>query len=157
MAATDAGAPGDGGTPTRSRAEEAQARHVEVTGWTSWIGFAATMLVLIGAFHAIAGFVGLFKEDYYLVPKRDLLVSVDYTVWGWIHIIFGIVAIITAYGLFLGKMWARVLGVLFAMVSTVTNLAFINAYPLWSVMIIAFNLLLIWALTVHGREMQELF
>jgi hypothetical protein len=125
-----------------------------VTGWTGWITFASVMLIVIGSFHAIAGFVGIFKDGYYLVPKQDLVVTVDYTAWGWAHLAFGLVAIVTAIGMGMGNMVARVVGVIFAVLSALANLAFINASPVWSAMIIAFDVLVIWALTVHGREMK---
>ena len=150
MATADIGV---GGT---SAARAASGGYYEdvVTGWTGWIGFGATMLILIGAFHAIAGFVGIFKDGYYVVPKKELLVSVDYTAWGWAHLIFGIVAILVAVGLMAGKTWARIFGVAFAIVSAITNLAFLQAQPVWSTLLIAFDVVLIWAITVHGREMS---
>jgi len=137
-----------GPTPARYYADETE------SGWTGYIGFAAMMLILIGCFHAVAGFVGIFKDGYYVVPKKELLVSVDYTAWGWAHLIFGIVAILVAVGLMAGKTWARIFGVAFAIVSAITNLAFLQAQPVWSTLLIAFDVVLIWAITVHGREMS---
>ena len=125
-----------------------------VTGWTGWIGFAAMMLILIGVFHAIAGFVGIFKDEYYVVPKGNLVVTVDYTAWGWVHLVAGVIAVATGAGMIAGQMWARVVGVIIAVLSAVVNVAFINAAPVWSSLIIAFDVLVIWALTVHGREMK---
>jgi len=51
-------------------------------------------------------------------------------------------------------MWARIVGVLVALVSSVVNLAFMAAYPLWSVIMIVVDVLVIWAITVHGSEMK---
>jgi hypothetical protein len=127
-----------------------------MTGWTGWIAFASTMLIVIGCFHALAGLVGIFKDEYFLVPKRQLLIVTDYTAWGWTHLIFGLIAIATAIGLFAGALWARIVAVIFAVVSAVANLAFISAYPVWSTMIIALDVLVIWAITVHGREMRAM-
>ena len=153
MANASIDAPGVAGA--RSRADDPQV-YQDVTGWTGWIGFAATMAVLIGLFHALAGIVGIFKDGYYAVPKRDLIVTVDYTAWGWTHLAFGVLAIAVGFGMASGQMWARVFGVIFAVLSAVLNLAFLNASPVWSTMIIAFDVLLIWALTAHGREMKAL-
>src|SRR3954468_12217430 len=140
----------------RSVVDPPSAYYTGATAWTGWIGFAGIMLILIGSFHAIAGFVGIFKDGFYVAPKADLLVSVDYTAWGWAHLIFGALAILTAVGMLSGRMWARIVGVAFAVLSAVVNLAFLNASPIWSTLIIAFDVLLIWALTVHGSEMQSL-
>lgn len=126
----------------------------EVTGWTGFIGFASVMLILVGCFHAIAGLVGIFKEEYFVVPKRDLLVTVDYTAWGWTHLGLGVLAIGVALGMARGSMWARVFAVVFAIASAIVNLGFLNAQPVWSTLLIAFDILVIWAVTVHGREMK---
>jgi hypothetical protein len=125
-----------------------------VTGWAGYLAFASTMLCLVGSFHIIQGVVGIFRDGYFFVPKEDLLVKIDYTAWGWIHVGLGALAIAVGIGFGLGQMWARILGVLVAVLSTLTNLAFLNAYPVWSVLVIAFNVLVIWALTVHGAEMK---
>ena len=124
-------------------------------GWTGWLGFAATTLILIGLFQAIEGIVALVKDDYFIVSTDELLISVDYTTWGWVHVGLGVMALITGVGMFTGALWARVLGIVFALLSAVTNLAFLGAYPVWSTLIIAFDVILIWALTVHGAEMKE--
>ena len=125
------------------------------SGWTGWISFAVTMLLLIGSFQVMFGLVGLFKDDFFVVSKDDLVVSVDYTAWGVVHILLGVFAIATAIGMGAGLMWARVVGVIFAITNATVNLAFISAYPIWSTLIIAFDVILIWALTVHGGELRD--
>ena len=125
------------------------------SGWTGWISFASTMLLLIGSFQVMAGLVGIFKDDFYTVSKDDLVVSIDYTAWGVVHLLMGAVAIATAIGMGAGLMWARVVGVIFAVTNATVNLAFISAYPIWSTLIIAFDVILIWALTVHGGELRK--
>ncbi|MPY93416.1 MAG: hypothetical protein GEV08_10210 [Acidimicrobiia bacterium] len=127
----------------------------EPQGWTGFLGFGATMAILIGVLHAIAGLTALLNDDYFVVADRDLVVSVDYSAWGWVHLLFGAVAIATGFGILKRQVWARVVGVVFAAVSVVLNLAFLNAQPVWSAVVIAFDLVLIWALTVHGREVSE--
>ena len=124
------------------------------TAWAGYLIFAASMLILIGFFDMIAGLVAIFKDGYYVVPSRDLVVSVDYTAWGWVHLALGVAAVATGTGIVLGKMWARVVGVGYAIVNAIVNLAFLSAYPVWSAMIIAFDVLVIWALCVHGRELE---
>ena len=130
--------------------------HGETTGWVGWVTFAGVMMLLLGIFHAIAGFVGIFKDDYYLVGKEGLLVQVDYTTWGWFHLIWGIVVVLAGIGLLAGQMWARVVGVIIAMGSAIINVAFLSAYPIWSAIMITIDILVIWAITDHGREMKYL-
>src|SRR4051795_1763231 len=127
----------------------------EPTGWVGWIVFAAVMLIMIGLLHAIEGFVALFKDSYYLVRSSGLIVNVDYTGWGWTHIILGLLVAGAGAALFTGRVWARTLGVLVAAVSIVANFSFAGAYPLWSLIMITVDVLVIYALTVHGREMRD--
>lgn len=126
----------------------------EPTGWVGWILFAGIMLLLVGSFQAIAGFVALFKDTYFVSRSADLAISIDYTGWGWIHLILGIVAILAGFGVMVGQMWARVVGILFAFVSAAANLAFTRAYPLWCVTMIVLDVIVIWALAAHGREVK---
>jgi hypothetical protein len=135
---------------------QARRRTPEPTGWVGWIVFAAAMMVMLGIFHAIEGLVALFKDDYFVVGTNGLVVDVDYTVWGWTHLIGGIVVALAGMALFTGRTWARVVGVVVAMVSAVINIAFLAAYPVWSTIMIAIDVLVIYALTAHGAEMKTL-
>jgi hypothetical protein len=125
------------------------------TGWVGWIVFAGTMMLLISFFHIIEGFVAILDPDYYLVTKGGLTVHLDYTAWGWTHLLGGVLIGCAGLGLFLGQMWARVLGVAMAGVSALLNFAFIAAYPFWCVTVIALDVFVILALTVHGREIKS--
>lgn len=124
------------------------------TGWVGWIVFAATLMIITGVFQLIEGFVALFKDTYYLVPSSGLTVQVDYTTWGWVHLAFGALLLIGGIGLFTGQMWARVIGVALAALSMIVNFAFLAAYPLWSSIVIALDVFVILAITMHGAEMK---
>lgn len=132
-------------------------RPTGATAWVGWIVFSGILLVLLGMFQAVMGFVALFKEDFYLVARTGLVVSLDYTTWGWVHLVIGVVAVCAGYGVLAGQLWARVFGILLALVSAVTNLVFIAAYPVWSTIVIVVDILVIYALAVHGREVQNTY
>ena len=123
----------------------------DVTGWVGWIYFAGMLMLLIGIFQTIAGFVALFKDDLYLTAAGNLLVF-DYSQWGWIHIILGIVLVITSFSLMAGGTWGRILGSLLAVLSAIANFAFLSAYPVWSSIMITIDVLILYALIVHGHE-----
>jgi hypothetical protein len=125
------------------------------SAWTGWIAFAGTIMVMLGIFHAIQGLVALFNSDYYAVSKSGLVVHADFTAWGWVQLIAGIIVAIAGVCLFMGQMWARVVGIILAMVSAIINVGFLSAYPLWSLIMIALDVTVILALTVHGSEMKE--
>jgi hypothetical protein len=131
------------------------AHYEEPTGWVGWVAFAAIMMVMLGCFHAIQGLVALFDDQKFLVADSGLVVSVDYTAWGWVHLIGGIIVALAGVSLFAGRMWARILGVLAALASAIVNIAFLSAYPIWSTIMIALDILIIWAITVHGSEMKQ--
>lgn len=120
------------------------------SGWYGWVAFAATMMVLLGVFHAIAGVVALVNEDYFLVTQSGLVVDADFTTWGWTHLILGTLVAAAGVSLFAGAAWARVVAVVVAMLSAVLNLAFLSAYPLWSAIMITVDVLIIYAVTAHG-------
>ena len=127
----------------------------EPTGWVGWIVFAGTMMVMVGVFQFIQGLVAVFDDGYYLVADSGLTVEIDYTQWGWTHMIIGTLVFLAGLGLFSGAMWARVVGVALAGLSAIANFAFIAAYPFWSTIVIALDVLVILAITVHGREMKS--
>jgi hypothetical protein len=124
------------------------------SGWTGWIGFASLMLAIAGIFHMIAGFVALFQEDVYALTPNYLFVF-DYSQWGWIHILGGLLAFIAAGSLAQGHMYGRIVAVLVAMSSVVVNMAFVPIYPIWSLMMVVVGILVIWAVMVHGKELKE--
>jgi len=124
------------------------------TGWVGWVYFASLMMMLVGGFQAIAGLVALFKDDFYLVTERSLLVF-NYTTWGWVHLVMGLVIFAAGVALMNGATWARMVGVFLAGLSLFANMAFFSAYPLWSILMIVIDVLVIYALTVHGGEVRE--
>lgn len=126
------------------------------SGWVAWVEFAGLMLVLVGGFHVIQGLVALFRDDeVFIVTQERLVLNLDYSAWGWIHLILGAVLILVGAGLWAGRFVARILGVFAAFLSAFANLAFLPAHPLWSAMMIAIDVLIIWAITVHGGELRR--
>lgn len=128
----------------------------EVTGWVGWVFFAGVLMIMDGLFSVITGLVALFKDDYYLVGKDGLVVTIDYTAWGWIHLLVGVLVALAGLGAIAGQTWARVVGVVMATLSALANFAFLAAYPVWSTIIIAVDVFVIYALIVHGREARAM-
>lgn len=143
---------GEAYTPRR----RAEVPEPEPTGWVGWIAFASMLMIMVGSFQVVIGLTALFKSGYFLVGEADLLVTVDFTAWGWTHIALGALLIGAAFGLLAGQMWARVVGIVLAMLSAFANLAFIAAYPLWSIAVIALDVLVIYAIAAHGEEAKAL-
>jgi len=122
------------------------------SGWVGMVVFGGLMMIVAGTFHAMAGLVGLFNDSYWLVPSQDLVVTVDYTTWGFVHLVIGVLAIAAGAGILAGQTWARATGVVLAVISALVNIAFLAAFPLWAMLIIALDVLVIYALVAHGKE-----
>jgi hypothetical protein len=117
---------------------------------SGWLTFAGIVAFVVGMFNVIDGLVALLRNDYYLVTSQDILVF-NFAAWGWIWLIIGIVQIIVGAGIITGRMWARAAGVGMAVLAAVGQLAFLRAFPVWSVIVIALCVLLVYALTPHPR------
>jgi hypothetical protein len=118
------------------------------------IMFAGIMMAVNGIFSAIAGLVALTKDEFYVVLPNYLL-ELDATTWGYIHLIVGIVVALAGFSVLTGKTWARVVGIVVASLSAIANFAFIPYYSAWSLLIIAIDVVVIWALAAHGRQMSS--
>ena len=125
--------------------------HQRSSAAVGWTMFAGIMMMLIGFFHGLAGLSGIIKDDFYAVLPNYVL-EFDVTTWGWIHLIGGIVIVLAGFGVFSGAVWARTVGVIIAAVSALVSFAWIPLYPVWSFVLIAIDVTIIWALTVHGRD-----
>ncbi len=112
-------------------------------------------MVMLGTFHVIEGLVALFNDQYFLTTRSGLVVSVDYTTWGWVHLLGGLIVIVAGVCVFVGQMWARAVGVFIALISAIVNIGFLAAYPIWSTMMVVLDVLVIWALIVHGSEVRN--
>jgi hypothetical protein len=132
-----------------SRAREA------TSGWAVGFAlFAAVMMIMAGIWQALAGLIAIFQNEFY-VATRNYLFQFDATTWGWIHLLIGVVLGLAGLGLLAGRTWARVVGITLAVLSAIANFLFIPYYPFWSMLIIALDVFIIWALAAHGRELRE--
>jgi len=133
--------------------QQTYGRETERTGWTGWISFAGVMLILAGSLGLIFGIIAAVNDKWVVFANRGA-VSLDLSTWGWVHIIVGAIVLLAGFGVFTGNILARIIGVLVALASLILNFLWLPVYPVWSVIIITIDLLVIWALTAHGREMR---
>lgn len=139
---------------TRGRMDQEYRRTTEggAPAGRDWGGitFASTLLMLAGAFQVIVGLTAIWNSDFYVVTQNGLLITANYTVWGWVHFGIGVLAIAAGMGLLTGRTWARALGITLAALSAIVTLAFVPAYPLWAFLVIALDVIAIYAIAVHG-------
>ncbi|MET8850725.1 hypothetical protein [Amycolatopsis sp. NPDC004625] len=136
---------------TGARAPLPPERAVARSRRVGWIWFAGAITVLAGLFTVVEGAVALFDRDYYVIGPSGLLVF-TLAGWGWLHLIVGVLVVLTGIALFTGAQWARVVTVALAGFNALAQLAFLSAYPFWGVLVIALDVLVIWAVIVHGDE-----
>jgi len=127
----------------------------ETTGWVGWGYFAAIVLLIAGIFDAIYGLMAVIGPDtaYFLTSENLFMMNV--AGWGWWHILIGALLIITAIALFGGATWARVIAIILAILNAIGQLFMIPAQPWLSMILIVLDILVIYALTVHGRELKR--
>jgi len=125
----------------------------EVSGrWTGWVVFASIMLTVVGGINIIQGLAALFDESIFVVRSGDQLLIADFDTWGVALLVFGAAQAGAGLGLNSGHGWARIVAIVVACISILGQTLFLSAYPIWSVMIIAIDVIVIYALTVRWAE-----
>jgi hypothetical protein len=128
---------------------------VTKTGWTGWVIFAGVILLISGIFSIVQGIVAVVGPNSYYVVTEGSLFLFDVAGWGWWNIIIGVLLALTAVALMAGQTWARIVAVILVIISAIGQLLLIPAQPWWSIIVIAIEILVIYALIVHGRELRE--
>lgn len=117
------------------------------SGWmVGFTAFAAFMMMLIGSFQIAIGVVAVFNQDFY-VTTPNYVFAFDVGVWGWIHLLWGIVVLAAGIAVLRGSVWAATLGSVIAAISAVQAFLFLPYEPFWSIIVIALSVMVIWALT----------
>jgi hypothetical protein len=116
-----------------------------------WAAFAATMILIVGVLNVIYGLAAVIEEDYF---GADELLFGNLSLWGWIHLVIGVLQAVTATLIYAGNDFGAVLGIMFAGFNAVAALLAIGAYPIWSVIILVIDGLVIYALTVYGDALK---
>jgi hypothetical protein len=140
----------------RSRKDEAMTDNRTPSGWVGWGIFAATIMVIGGIFDIIYGISALIGPDTLVVSGQTGLFAINVQGWGWWHVAFGTLLLITGLVLYTGATWARVVAIIIASLNALVQLSLIMVQPWWSMIIIVLDVLVIYALTVHGRELKSL-
>jgi hypothetical protein len=128
------------------------------SAWAGWIVFAAFVLLLVGAMDVLQGLVAIFKDEYVVATPKGVAI-VDATTWGWTTLIWGGLLILTGLGLLGGAGWARWLAIIGVGLNAIGQVAFManypQAYPLWNILIVTLNILVLYALTARWQGFQE--
>jgi hypothetical protein len=123
------------------------------TGWVGWIYFAGILLLVRAVLQGFFGVVALTHSTFYVVTAKQLAVY-NFTAWGWIHLALAVVLLFAGFSVLSGHLFGRVVAMIVAALSLVANLVFLPAYPVWSIAAIAIDALILYALVVHGHEVE---
>ena len=115
--------------------------------------FAGVLMATVSIFQILEGIAALAKDDVY-VTGVDYTYKFDVTSWGWIHLVVGIIGLVTGLAILFGQTWGRLLGIFIAILGTLANFAFIPYYPVWSIVVIGFWILTLWALCTQLGDDQ---
>jgi uncharacterized membrane protein len=113
--------------------------------------FAVALLITVGIFQILQGLAAILDNRFYVAAPGHVF-SFNITAWGWIHLVTGIVAFAIGVGLFYGKTWARGAGLGIAVFQAVVQFMFLPYYPIWSIVIIALDVAVIWALANYRSD-----
>lgn len=120
--------------------------------WTYGMSFfAGILMTTLGVLESIRGLAGLFTNDIF-VTTPSYVFAFDTTAWGWIHLVFGLALLITGLLIVAGKLAGRVLGIIIVGISAILNFASLPYYPIWSVVLIALDVIIIWALAADSTK-----
>ena len=121
--------------------------------WDGWTGFAALLLVIVGAIDFFEGLIAVIRKQYYVLTPSQIIIF-DVKTWGWITMLLGVIIFLVGLGLAGGASWARWTAIVVIGFNLVEQLGWLGstAYPLWTLSVIALGILALYALTVRWRD-----
>ncbi len=126
--------------------------HPVKQGFAEGTTFAASILLLVGSVISVLyGISAVAKDDMFIVGT-EYIYKFNLTTWGWIAIVLGVVGVVIAIGLFTGAFWARAAAIVIAALSIVANFLWLPYYPWWSVIVIALDVVIIWAIVTWQTD-----
>ena len=124
--------------------------------WTGWIAFAGWLMLIIGSLDFFEGLIAVIRGQYYVLTPQQIIVF-DTTTWGWLTLIWGILLVLAGFGLWTGAGWARWFTIVVVGLNILGQLSWLgaSAYPLWSLVIITLNIIVLYALTARWQGYPE--
>ncbi|MGZ4536688.1 MAG: DUF7144 family membrane protein, partial [Nocardioidaceae bacterium] len=110
--------------------------------------FGGIVLATVGMFQVLQGLSAVLNDNVF-VPTRNYVFELDLTVWGWIHLAVGLIAVPVGVAIVASRPWGFFSGIVLAVLSMLTQFVFVPYYPLWALTIIAFDVAVIWALCIR--------
>jgi hypothetical protein len=118
---------------------------------TGWAVFAGVILLMVGFLNFFYGLAAILNDDVVVVGGHGAIIA-DLTAWGWITLLLGLVLVLTGVGLLGAQEWARWTAVFFATINAIAQIGVFPAAPLWALIVILLDVLVIYNLTAHWEE-----
>jgi hypothetical protein len=134
-------------TPPRTTRQR-RAAPPQPSGWTL---FASVILLIVGALDALWGLAAILNDEIVTVGGEGVIVW-DISAWGWFHLILGAILLVTAWGLSAMQSWARWTAVVFASLSAILQVGVLPAFPVWALIVIGLDVIIIYGLTARWEE-----
>ena len=125
------------------------------------LGAAATLLILGGLLSFLTGLAILLGKAFftsqpnYTTTVHDYAFHWNLTGWGWSSLLLGVIVVVAGIFVLRGETWARWFGVVLALISAAGTFVFLPFYPFWSVIVIALDVFIIWALATARARRDE--
>lgn len=135
--------------PDSTRAPAGSERYEPTAGQSGWVVFAGVIMLVLGFMDAMWGLAAVINNEVVTVGGRGGVVVWDISAWGWAHLILGTLVALTGLGLLAGQGWARWFGVFFVSLNVLVQFGTFGLFPLWSIMIIAIDIVILYQLTAR--------
>ena len=122
-----------------------------------WIVFAAMLMIVLGSIAAFEGLIAIIRGQYFVAHGNQLVVF-DTKTWGWVTLLEGILLALIGLALWAGAGWARWTAIFLVAVHLLSQLGWLgnSAYPLWALVIVTLDVVVLYALTVRWAGYTEL-
>jgi hypothetical protein len=126
--------------------------------WTGWVGFAGWLMIMIGAIDVFEGLIAVIRDKYYVLAPNQIIIF-DMTTWGWLTLLWGILLCFAGWGLITRASWARWFSIVALSVNVLGQLAWLGSaqYPLWTLTVITFTIIVVYVLIVHWGEVEAAY
>ena len=123
------------------------------SAWSGWVAFAAWFILITGCIAVFQGLIAIIREHYYVFGSNQVVVF-NVKTWGWIALIWGILLVLTGFGLLSGAGWARWVAIVIASLAIILQLGFLGSSPyfLWTLTVIGLMAIVLYALIVRWHE-----
>ena len=115
--------------------------------WQGWAAMAGILMVILGGFKAISGFIGLFNDEW-IVRGFNAYYFIDLTALAWWYLIIGLILVLAGLAAMQMKAWGRWVGVIAVGLAMISELMWLPIYPIWSILLVTLYFFMIIGLMV---------